>query len=125
VLNKKRSGSTGEKEQKEGQSIIIGEHSMIKGVVMFLGSTESINYNPQILIQEGTTIHGEVYCSQNLELRGAVFGSVFTNNFVASQNGSIYQNHIYNGTIIVDELPTEYVGLVFEDSKKGVLKWLY
>lgn len=97
----------------------------IKGVIAYLGTSK--NYKPQVFLDENTTITGEVYCNQNLELLGTVQGSVFTSNFVASQSGSIYQNHIYNGKIIVNDLPLEYIGLQLEveDSNKGIAKWLY
>lgn len=105
--------------------ISVGEGSIIKGVVAYLGQANNNNYSPQVVVEENANVIGEVYCNVNVELKGTVSGTVFTSNFVANQSGSIYQNHIYNGRIIVDELPQEYVGLEFEDSKKEVMKWLY
>jgi len=93
--------------------------------LLFLEHPKPNNYKPQIVIEENVTIIGEVYCEQNLEFKGNVLGTVFTNNFVAQQSGSIYQNHIYNAKILIDELPQEYIGLPLENSKKRVLKWLY
>lgn len=108
-------------------SIFIDDYSVIKGVVIYISTPKAQinNYNPQIEIKENATVIGEVYCSENLELKGRVYGSVFTNNFIAKQSGSVYQNHIYNGGIMVNNLPQEYIGLSFNDSKKGILKWLY
>ncbi|WP_244462154.1 hypothetical protein [Wocania ichthyoenteri] len=103
--------------------IKINKDSKIKGIVAYLGGIK--NYKTQILIDEKATIIGEVYCNRNLELLGNVYGSVFTSGFVANQSGSVYQNHIYNGTIIVNNLSEEYVGLPFKNSKKDVAKWLY
>ncbi|MEQ3663788.1 hypothetical protein [Olleya sp.] len=105
--------------------IFIDENSSLKGVVIFLSKPKTKNYNPQIKLEEKGTIIGEIYCTENLELNGTVYGSVFTNNFIAKQSGSVYQNHIYNGIITINKLPQEYVGLTFNDSKIGVLKWLY
>lgn len=125
VLNKNNNPSVNDITQSIDHAIMIDKGSTIKGVVVFLGSPESNNFKPQIVIEEGVTIQGEIYCEQNLELKGDVLGSVFTNNFVALQSGSIYQNHIYNAKILIDELPQEYVGLPLKNTKKGVLKWLY
>lgn len=105
--------------------IIIEDGSSIHGLVVYLGIPKTSNHNVQIELKEKSTVKGEVYCNQNLELKGTVYGSVYTNNFIAKQSGSVYQNHIYNGTIIVNELPEEYIGLPFNNSKKDVLKWLY
>jgi len=108
---------------KETPMIRIDKGTVIKGVVAYFGDT--VNYKSQVFFDENTTLFGEVYCNKNLELLGHVNGSVFTSGFVAKQSGSVYQNHIYNGTIIVDKLPQEYVGLPFNNSKKGIVKWLY
>lgn len=112
-------------ENKNDNKILINEYSTVKGVVLFSSQPKINNFNPQIELTEQAKVIGEVYCTENIELKGAVYGSVFTNNFITREAGSIYQNHIYNGTISVKQLPIEYVGLSFEDSKKGVLKWLY
>ena len=103
----------------------IDSNSTMKGVVIYLGTKKQNNYNAQVSIGKDSTLHGEIYCSNNLELAGEVFGSVYTNNFTTKQAGSIYQNHIYNGTINIDSLNVNYIGLPFNNSKKGILKWLY
>ncbi|MCH2046912.1 MAG: hypothetical protein MK212_22550, partial [Saprospiraceae bacterium] len=99
--------------------------SSISGQVVFIGKETSYHYKPQLYIAPNATVIGEVYCNQNTELNGSVLGSVFTANFVVDQFGSIYQNHIFNGTISIEDLPKDYVGLLFNNSKKGVAKWLY
>src|SRR5690606_31965347 len=107
------------------KQIDIGDGSEITGTVIFYGKTKTNNFNPQLIIRKESTVKGEVYCSSNLELKGRVYGTVFTSDFVAKESGSIYQNHIYNGNIIIKELPAQYVGISFEASNKGIIKWLY
>lgn len=109
--------------QEKTPSIKINKYSQIKGIVAYLGAIK--NYKAQIFIDENAEVMGEVYCTQNLELLGRVYGSVFTSNFVANQSGSSYQNHLYNATISINDLPEEYVGLPFKNAKKKVTKWLY
>lgn len=108
---------------QETPFIKINTGSKIRGSIIYLGKTK--NYKAQVLIDKQAILIGEVYCNQNLELLGAVYGSVYTSSFVANQSGSAYQNHIYNGTIIVNNLDEEYVGLSFKDSNKNIAKWLY
>lgn len=110
---------------KQTPRIYIDENAKVKGLVMYLGEEPQNNYKSQVLLKENALLYGELYNTQNTELLGLVYGSVFTNNFIANQSGSVYQNHIYNGTIIVNELPQEYIGLLFEDSKRDIMKWLY
>lgn len=105
--------------------IIIDDNSTVIGLVLYLGQEKTNNYKTQIEVKEKATLIGELYCNQNTELKGTVYGTVYSNNFIANQFGSIYQNHIYNGKINSNKLPQEYVGLPFNNSKKEVLKWLY
>ncbi|SFZ93402.1 hypothetical protein SAMN05428642_103113 [Flaviramulus basaltis] len=109
--------------QKETPFIKLDKNTEIKGTIIYLGNTK--NYKAQVFIDENTEVTGEVYCSQNMEFLGSVFGSVFTSNFIANQSGSSYQNHLYNATISIENLPGEYVGLSFANAKKNIAKWLY
>jgi len=99
--------------------------AIINGIVGFLTDNQTNNFKPQILQENDSTIKGEVYCNGNFELKGTVMGSVFTKGFIASQFGSIYQNHIYNGNILSTGFPKEYCGLTLKKSTKKVSKWLY
>jgi len=112
-------------DKKEDSGIHIKQHSFVKGFIMYLGNKKVKNNKAQVVIEKSSVVNGEIYCNQNLELKGAINGSVLTSNFIANQAGSIYQNHIYNGVINSDALPEEYVGLSFLNGQKGVMKWLY
>lgn len=106
-------------------AITVGDNSEVHGALVYVGQERPNNTQTQVVIEDNALVKGQVYCNQNLELKGTVDGAVFTANFMANQFGSIYQNHIYNGTIEINNLPQEYVGLSFDSKKKGVMKWLY
>ena len=112
------------KKNKEVQQLYIDKGAIVKGIVVYLSENEEENYKPQIVLEEQSTVLGEVYCNKNLELLGTVKGSVYTNGFIANQFGSVYKNHIYNGKIIAEDLPEQYCGLTFKDTKIKVTKWL-
>lgn len=109
----------------ENNQLQISFRTSIKGIVAFLSEAITSNYKPQLILEESSKIIGEVYCDKNFELKGEVYGSVFANNFIATQFGSIYQNHIYDGAILQGNLPIQYVGLDLENSKSKVAAWLY
>ncbi|WP_407556478.1 hypothetical protein [Winogradskyella sp. 4-2091] len=126
VINKKQLIQADKKDINEGQNkITVNSNTIIKGMIVYIDASTINNFKAQVELKDKATIIGEVYCNKNLELKGSVKGSVFANNFIAKQSGSVYQNHIYNGSIIASELPQEYIGLLFENSKKGIAKWLY
>lgn len=110
---------------KEKPKLLINPNSIVKGSVLYFGQPKLNNYESQIELKENAIVFGEVYCNQNIDLKGTVLGTVYTNNFITKKSGSIYQNHIYNGTIAIEELSQKYAGVQFLNSKKGIVKWLY
>ena len=111
--------------EKETPQINISSNSAMKGIIAFLSNNETNSYKPQIVIEENSTITGEVYCDKNLELKGDVNGSVYTSGFIANRSGSVYLNHIYNGSILQSKLPKQYTGLQIDNTKSTISKWLY
>ena len=102
-------------------------YAWVGGFVMALDTSTAPQYAPQIKMDDNAKVVGEVYCTKNLELKGVVTGSVATDAFIALEDGSVYQNHLYNGHINSTRLNKSYAGLLLasrEDHKK-VMKWLY
>ena len=126
LLSEKKAVINQQNEQvHDVNQLLIKENATIKGIVGFLTENSNDNYKTQLIIEEDTVITGEVYCQQNIELKGTVNGSVYTKGFIANQFGSVYKNHIYNGQILSSKLPEQYAGLNFKNSKQKVAKWLY
>lgn len=105
-------------------NITIAKGTEIGGVIAYFENSEERNYFPQITIAEKVLVQGEIYCEKNLELKGNVIGNVTTDAFVALENGSVYQNHLFQGTINATLIPEPYAGLLY-NTKKAVAKWLY
>ena len=99
----------------------------IRGIIIFEGpEMEFGRFRPGISIKESTSVTGTIFCSESLELKGKVYGSVATGAFIAFENGSIYQNHLYNGTINSKGLPLEFAGIGYEhEVNNQIMKWLY
>ncbi|RDY60784.1 hypothetical protein [Flagellimonas nanhaiensis] len=105
-------------------NILVKKNSTVRGVVSYHGKLAENSFIPQVKIEENALVQGEVYCEENLELKGTVHGKVWTNNFISLENGSVYQNHLFNGTIDSSILPVQFAGLVLDD-KKTIAKWMY
>lgn len=118
-----RGNMTNPKEQREA-NIRIEKGAMVKGIVAYFDNSEEGTFFPQIAIGENASVLGEVFCEKNLELKGAVIGNVTTDAFMALENGSVYQNHLFNGTINSSLLPSQYAGLLL-NKEKTVAKCLY
>ncbi|MHA7832358.1 MAG: bactofilin family protein [Flagellimonas sp.] len=106
--------------------ILVEDGSWVSGTLIYMDQNVYKGNGPYIKIDEGATIKGEVHCTQNLELKGNVLGSVVTNAFVAKVNGNVYLNHLFHGRVDASLLPMEYGGICYEINKaKRVMKWLY
>ncbi|WP_264536592.1 hypothetical protein [Flavobacterium sp. N1736] len=105
--------------------IFIDSNSAIKGVICYLQTKTVPDFQTQIVLEKDAKIKGQVYCNGNFELRGTVSGCVYTKQFTANQSGSIFVNHIYNGTIENENIPAIYGGIILDQQPKTVLQWLY
>lgn len=105
--------------------IFIDTKSTIKGSICYIQTKEIPDFQTQIVLEKEAKVKGQVYCNGNFELRGTVSGCVYTKQFLANQSGSIFVNHIYNGTIENETVPSIYGGIPLEQELKTVLKWLY
>lgn len=115
----------GKEEHSSISAVSIEDQSKVSGQILVLGKTQPDNYDAQIKISANAIVEGAIYCEQNLELRGTVYGSVYTDNFVIKEDGSVYQNHLYNAFIDSSKLDSEFIGLNLYKEKKGIAKWLY
>ena len=107
--------------------ISIGYNSEVSGVIIYKNSNKERLFSPQIKIHENALFVGQLYCEKSLELKGNLIGSLFTDSFLALENGNVYQNHLYKGTVNSYDLEEQYVGLGitgFSPDKK-IVKWLY
>lgn len=111
------------KKEKE-IPIHVKKNSIIKGIVGYSDEQETGNYDSQIKISASSIVHGEMYCTQNLELLGNVYGTVITNNFLVRKSGGVYVNHIYDSEININKLPEQYVGIQFDSPSNQVAKWV-
>lgn len=109
----------------QDNKIFIDANSIIKGTVCYFQTKTVADFQTQIVLEKDAKIKGQVYCNGNFELRGTVSGCVYTKQFTANQSGSIFVNHIYNGTIENENIPNIYGGIILEQEPKTVLQWLY
>lgn len=105
--------------------IFIDANSTVSGTLFYLTNNAENNFKANIYIDKNSTIKGEVYCLGNMELRGKVAGTVFTNQFITNEGGTVYVNHLYDAIINSAKLPENFGGILLEDESKRVMKWLY
>ena len=122
-----RASDKGSSDNKQEPNILVDAKTLFKGIIAYLDVAQKRRFSPQIRINGNSAIWGEIYCEQNLELKGEIMGSVTTNAFMALEAGSVYQNHLYKGKINSSLLPPQYAGLILEgeNGRRKICKWLY
>jgi cytoskeletal protein CcmA (bactofilin family) len=105
--------------------ISVDQSTTIRGSVCYLAKAPESDYKVNIFVDKQSSVKGEIYCVGNLELRGNVDGTVYTNQFLTNESGSVFVNHLYNARIISRNLPESFGGLLLIDESKSVMKWLY
>ncbi|RZJ79491.1 MAG: hypothetical protein EOO47_10640 [Flavobacterium sp.] len=106
--------------------IAIDKGTVIRGSVCYFNIAQpNEDFKVNIFADETSSVKGEIYCEGNLELKGSVLGTVYTRYFVANEDGSIFVNHLYNGSISSKDLPEVFGGLFFNEGQKSVMKWMY
>ncbi|WP_299223310.1 hypothetical protein [uncultured Aquimarina sp.] len=116
----------GNASQSKTPDFSIDKNTIIEGSVVYLKKKTAIQnrIKTHLKIENNVAITGEIYCQGNIEFLGTVKGSLYTQQFIANQSGSVYLNHLYNGKVLINPIP-EYAGLPFKNSKKNVARWLY
>lgn len=110
---------------KFDNKIFIDEGTDFRGSICYLRKGRLEDFYPQIVLEKTARIKGQVYCMGNFELKGRVSGIVFTKQFMINMAGSIYMNHLYDGIIENENIPSLYGGILFENQHKTLMKWLY
>lgn len=110
------------------KSIQVAEDSEVNGVVFLFGNGLATEDKNSILLDPKSTINGDVFCDGVLSLYGTVRGSVYSSAFTHKTPTTNYDNLIFNGKVLPNELPIEYfqISLLkkFESSESILVKKL-
>lgn len=106
-------------------AIVFKEGVQVQGEVILSGEDKTIN-NGLMQIEEEVQITGNVYCFDKIELKGKIKGSITCNKFLLRTSSSIYENHILNGEVNLNERPENYLGVKWNNKNqaRGIIKWL-
>lgn len=106
-------------------SIVIGENSLIEGVLMTFQEVQDLQ---QTIIKtaDHVLVTGQVYADGFLELHGRVHGEVICRKFMLQTPSSVYENYLVNAVIDAGGLPVQYVGSALFSSStsiRKIVKW--
>ena len=112
-------------QSEEYSRIVIENNSLIEGVVVHLNSR---NTNSETQIGNQSIIHGQLYSTAPIELKGKIYGSCFAKEFFYNSPSTNYRNYLYN-TEINNFKKSPYIQTSVVETNKNVsrkaIKWLY
>jgi hypothetical protein len=103
-------------------AITLGKNNSIAGCIILKAWSE----NCKVVIPETSVVTGQIYCNGNVELRGDVHGSLFSDGFSFTRESSTYINHLLNSDINIELLPAGFAGFHAGDDQsiRTLIKWL-
>ncbi|MFV8282625.1 hypothetical protein ACNKXS_13830 [Christiangramia marina] len=112
-------------ENQKDTDIVLNQGTHFEGNIISLNSKTFPKKLNNIIIHDGSTVIGFIYCQGTVEFYGTLTGSLFSKNVMTAKKGSKYLNHLYNCTITNQRLSKTFGGPLLADSDKTITAWLY
>jgi len=108
-------------------SIMLRANSQVTGVVWIWNELSNATYPPDLTIEHGATIRGQVYCPGKVLHKGVVIGSMIVDLFTLKTNYAYYENYLFNATINSEELPLNFACMPFilKYPEMRFIDWVY
>lgn len=104
--------------------LYVGKNSVIDGGLIIHDSGKS-STGSQLILENGSQISGQVYCTGSIEHRGKVYGQMYCKGFHLKTSRAYYENHLLDAVISLDDLPGEFTGTaMIEDKHYRPVQWL-
>lgn len=112
-------------DSDEDKFLILGTENSFAGSIF----AYSLKYNPKdtkVIIEENTTIMGQIHADGELTLKGDVTGCVTVNSFSLKTTSGTYKNNLLNATIDRNSLSEDFLFPLTgrEEEQQKILKWV-
>lgn len=115
-----------DKNDKVRRFLKVDEQSEVSGAVFLYNTGSTSKIQPVLSIGKETDIYGQVYCNTLTELKGNIYGSLYTTGFILKTPSSVYEDHLLNAVIDFSKLSLHFAGisLLEQPKQKELIKWL-
>ncbi len=107
--------------------ISIGEKTILNGLTFLYLKTSGSNKQPLLQLEKESIVKGQVYSNGYTEIKGNIYGALYTSRFFLSTPSAIYENTLMDADIDMFKLSRYYVGadLINEKTVGNLIKWVY
>ncbi len=86
-------------------NVVMKKESLLIGDIIVTGTNIYDAKKRNIVLEEDAKLVGRLFCTGYTELKGKVYGNVFTNWFNLKTQTSVHENVLHNSEINLDSLP--------------------
>jgi len=112
-------------QQQAIDSVVINikDNAKIAGGII-VNSSFRDNRKNMLVIGNGASVYGTVFCNGKAQLNGKVYGNLYTDRFFLKTQTAYYENIIRNGTVDGTGLPEEFIKipLLKSNTENGTYK---
>ncbi|MDR1729760.1 MAG: hypothetical protein LBR52_03765 [Prevotellaceae bacterium] len=107
--------------------ITIGEKTALNGLTFLYQKTAGSDKQPLLRLEKESVVKGQAYSNGYTEIKGNIYGALYTSRFFLSTPSAIYENTLMDVDIDIFKLSQHYVGadLINEKTTGGIIKWVY
>jgi hypothetical protein len=107
--------------------ITIGGKTVLNGLAFLYQKIAGSNKQPLLRLEKESIVKGQVYSNGYTEIKGNIYGALYTSRFFLSTPSAIYENTLMDTDIDMFKLSQNYVGadLINEKTTGNVIKWVY
>src|SRR5690606_37847551 len=96
-------------------NVVMKTKSLFIGDIIVTGTNIYDAKKRSVVLEEDAKLVGRLFCVGYTELKGKVYGRVFTNWFNLKTQTSVYENVLHNSEINLDSLPKGMVQIPLFD----------
>jgi len=111
--------------KKESGILIVGENSVIDGLVLAYDGRLK-QPSPKLFLKQNSLVRGQVYADANVDFQGGIFGNLTCKGFTIRAGASVYENHLLDIEISPEKRSPYYLSPAFisSEKKRGIVKRL-
>ncbi len=120
-------GITIPRADNKSTRINIDEKTVLNGMAFIYQKAVTLDKQPSLRLGKESIIKGQVYCNGHTEVKGNIYGALYTARFMLSTPSAIYENTLMDTNIDMFKLSRNYVGadLIQEQTQGSIVKWVY
>lgn len=97
-------------DQVNNLHMSVGDSTLVEGTIL-VRQSQLVAKEPFLMLKEGSLVRGQVYHQGQINLLGAIHGSLYCESFYLKTDRAFYENHLLDNEIDFLKLPPHLVSI--------------